>query len=56
MLIGTYGGFLQNQNIKRKRNIRPLILGARAFVRAIKKNVAFAIYVASMDTSTEKGV
>jgi hypothetical protein len=32
------------------------IFGARAFVRATKKNIAFAIYVTFMDISTEKGV
>jgi hypothetical protein len=38
---------------KRKKYIQHLILGARAFARAAKKNVAFAIYTTPMGTSTE---
>jgi hypothetical protein len=56
MLIGTYGRFLQNQETKRRKKIQPLILGARAFACAAKKNVAFAIYTTSMGSSTEKDV
>jgi hypothetical protein len=41
ILIGAYGGFLQYKKI---------------FVRAAKKNVAFAIYATPMDTSTETSV
>jgi hypothetical protein len=41
---------------KKKKNIHPLILGARTFARVVKKNIAFGIYGAPMDTSTEKGV
>jgi hypothetical protein len=37
----------QNKN----KNMQPLILGARAFVHAAKKNVAFTIYAIPMDTS-----
>jgi hypothetical protein len=55
-LIGTYEGFLQYQDTKRKKNIQHLILRARAFARAAKKNISFAIYATPMDTSTEKGV
>jgi hypothetical protein len=43
----------KNKTIK---YIQPLILGARAFAHAAKKNVAFAIYATPMDTSTEIGI
>jgi hypothetical protein len=43
--------FSKSKN-KKTKYIQPLILGARAFVRAAKKNVAFAIYATSMATST----
>ena len=51
-MIGTYKGFLQNF----KKNIQLFILKTRAFVRAAKKNIAFAIYATPMGTSTEIGV
>jgi hypothetical protein len=54
-LIGVYKEFLQNQKRKRK-NIQSLILGARIFACATKKNVAFAIYATPMGTLTEKGI
>jgi hypothetical protein len=38
---------------KKKKYIQPLILGAKAFTRATKKNIAFVIYATPMDTSTE---
>jgi hypothetical protein len=41
---------------KKKKYIQPLILGARAFICATKKNVAFAIYAIPMGTSIEIGV
>ena len=41
---------------EKEKYIQPLILGARAFAPATKKNVAFAIYATPMDTSTEIGV
>jgi hypothetical protein len=56
LLIGAYRGFLQNQKRKRKRNIQPLILGAKAFVHAAKKNVTFVIYTTPIGTSTKTGI
>jgi hypothetical protein len=47
--------FFKIRKIKTK-NIQSLILGARAFTCAAKKNGAFAIYVVPMGTSIEKGV
>jgi hypothetical protein len=41
---------------KKKKYIQPLIHGARTFVRATKKNVAFTIYAIPMGTSIETGV
>ena len=41
-------------NKKKTKSIQPLVLGARAFAREAKKNVAFAIYAISMDISTKK--
>jgi hypothetical protein len=38
---------------KKKKYIQPLLLGAKTFVRAAKKNVAFAIYATPMGTSTK---
>jgi hypothetical protein len=43
---------LKSKN-KINKYIQPLILRARAFLRAAKKNVAFAIYTTPMGTSTE---
>jgi hypothetical protein len=40
----------------KKIKIQPLILGARIFTRAAKKNGAFVIYAIPMDISIEKGV
>jgi hypothetical protein len=51
MLIGAYKGFLQNHIY-----IQPLILGARIFACATKKNVAFVIYAIPTVSSTKKGV
>ena len=42
--------------IKMKKYIQPLIFGDKAFVRAAKKNIAFAIYTTPMDTSTKTGI
>ena len=56
LLIGTNLGFLQNKKTKTKKFIQSLILGARAFARATKKNVPFIIYATPMGTSIEKGV
>jgi hypothetical protein len=41
---------------EKKKYIQPHILGFRAFARAAKKNIAFAIYATLMSTSTETGV
>jgi hypothetical protein len=41
---------------EKEKYIQLLILGARAFACAAKKNVAFAIYATPMGTSTEKGI
>jgi hypothetical protein len=47
--------FSKSKN-KNKKYIQPLILGAKTFARAVKKNIAFAIYATPMGTSTETGV
>jgi hypothetical protein len=41
---------------KNKKIIQPLVLGARVFVRATKKNIVFVIYAIPMDSSIEKGM
>jgi hypothetical protein len=41
---------------KQKKKFQPLIFRARAFARAAKKNVVFAIYATYMGASTEEGV
>jgi hypothetical protein len=41
---------------KKKKYIQPLVLGAKAFVRAAEKNVAFVIYASPMGTSTKIGI
>jgi hypothetical protein len=41
---------------KKEKNIQPHVLGVRTFIRATKKNVAFAIYATPMGSSTEKDV
>jgi hypothetical protein len=43
-------------NNERKKNIQPLIFGAKVFARATKKNVAFTIYATPMGSSIEKGM
>jgi hypothetical protein len=47
---------ISSKSRNKLKNIQPLILGARACARVIKKNITFVIYIAPMGSSIEKDV